>query len=84
MTHKIVAVAIRLGAMVVVAHRPFRHFDAIRMVDDNGMDPNEFEQGFIDADGSYVDRKQARKQAIACGQLDVPDDGRDLFSEDLW
>ena len=43
------------------------------------------EQGFVDKDGEYLDRIEAYKRAVFCGQ--VEDDGRmagKLFSEMLW
>lgn len=49
------------------------------------------EQGFVDASGSFLTRKQAWRRAIETGQIPPPPDdftalllSHDLFSEDLY
>ena len=46
-------------------------------------------QGFVDADGEFLDRKEAFERAVACGQINecagVPSgETRSLVSEDLY
>jgi len=49
------------------------------------------EQGFVDARGTFLTRKQAWRRAIETGQIPTPPDdftshilSHDLFSEDLY
>lgn len=44
---------------------------------------NKIEQGFIDSDGNFVDRKQAMVIAKEAGQLSCETDKQTLISEDL-
>lgn len=52
----------------------------------------EIEQGFIDHNGKFLNRKEALQHAIVCGQLcekiaNAKTNGKDfpqLISEDLW
>lgn len=64
-----------------------RHHDIIhRMVLKLGMPrPIRGEQGFITDTGLFVDRKQAARIAIECGQIDrLKYSDTELFSEDLY
>lgn len=43
------------------------------------------EQGFIDAKGNFLNRKEAKKRALTCGQILRPlHDSEDLYSENLY
>jgi hypothetical protein len=60
-----------------------RHCDCIRkVVEATGIKPAGGVQGFVTDTGEFLDRKQAQKHALECGQLLKPK--RILFSEDLW
>lgn len=63
-----------------------RHCDAYAQMFHFGVKPDGDIQGFVTDDGKFLDRKEALKHAIACGQLKdkkyKPDDA--LTSEDLW
>jgi hypothetical protein len=64
-----------------------RHHDIIRELVRLGREtPIKGEQGFLTSTGRFVDRIEARKIALACGQIE---EGKShhkekLFSEDLW
>lgn len=73
-----------------------RHGDIFVQLKGLGFGPRkgykELEQGFIDHNGNFLDRKQALAHAIECGQLSsklalLKEERRDfpsLISEDLW
>ena len=75
---------------VVVACR--RHCEAFNMLRDMGYEPKQgyktIAQGFITTSGMFLDRKQAYRHAVSCGQLsdtvirNVLNE--ELFSEDLY
>lgn len=75
---------------VVVACR--RHCEAFYLLRDLGFDPKQgyrvLAQGFITTTGLFLDRKQAYRHAVSCGQLsdtvmrNVLNE--ELFSEDLY
>lgn len=89
----IVAAAIRTSSGRVYAlPAPARHHDILRRLIPPG--PGQ-EQGFIDADQGFVDRKTARAIVVHEGQplaphqrsglpRREPDHPKELFSEDLW
>jgi hypothetical protein len=42
-------------------------------------------QGFIDDEGNFLNREQAAKHAIQCGQIkELKFSKTELFSEELW
>lgn len=67
-----------------------RHADAFYIIsqflDDDEIDKNRTEQGFLTQDGTYLNRFQAMDEAIKCGQLppSAKEEWPELFSEDLW
>lgn len=66
---------------------PGRHHDVIRaMCRDHGYEsvPGNFPQGFLLADGTFVDRWNARRHAVFGGQIAKAKWGDELYSEDLW
>lgn len=76
----------------------FRHGDGLRLINDLNQLCTQVtykisveEQGFITTDGKFLDRKDAYKHAIECGQLNQTtlwhkqDRNEDeLYSEDLY
>lgn len=58
--------------------------------DDKGKPIPEYEgngktyQGFMTSLGRFVDRKEAAKIAIECGQIEKLNYGSDLYSEDIF
>jgi len=83
-------VAIRFRGQVWSLPRPHRHHDVIRLiVQQTGaatVDAHEDNQGFLDAYGQYLNRRQALLNAEMNGQLKDPANIRcgKLFSEDVW
>ena len=65
---------------------PNRHHNLFTFCDEKIT--SDFEQGFLDSQGTFLDRLQAFTEALSCGQIGVvrpktqPADT--LFSEDLW
>jgi hypothetical protein len=83
-------VAIRFGGKVWPLPAPNRHHDVIRLiVEQTGastVDSHGDDQGFLDANGRYLNRRQALVSAEVNGQLKDPANIRcgQLFSEDVW
>jgi len=42
------------------------------------------DQGFVDDAGEFVDRETAARVAVEAGQIERPNWGSQLYSEDLW
>lgn len=84
-------VAIRFQGKIWSLPKPLRHSDVIRMIiatDSSITTVNAYEddQGFLDADGLYLNRRQALYNAQKNNQLKpgiMIRAGR-LFSEDIW
>lgn len=66
--------------------RPGRHGDVIRLMVNVGRPiPINGKQGFVTDRGRFVDRQEACRLALACGQIDKPKfQPNTLFSEDVW
>ena len=73
----------------------YRHGYGFKLIKDFGLSPRvgykEIEQGFIDHIGDFLDRKEAYKHAVECGQLSATtrewkaSQGEiELYSEDLY
>lgn len=83
-------VAVRFMGRVWMLPKPNRHHHIIRWIaDETGLasiDVREPNQGFVDAYGFYLTRKQALVSALENGQVLDENDIRCgmLFSEDLW
>jgi len=84
-------VAIRFQGKVWSLPKPNRHHDVIRLIVETDptvktVNAYEDDQGFLDADGLYLNRRQALYNAQKNNQI-KPDTtiraGR-LFSEDIW
>jgi hypothetical protein len=83
---QITHVAIKYANKVFSLPAPNRHHDVIRMI--GGIDGPDV-QGFLDANGVFLNRTQAFEVATQTGQIKRPDtpvtyQGPRLFSEDLW
>jgi hypothetical protein len=98
----IVAAAIRINHAVISMAAPARHHDILRQI--AGLyDPadrphwtyGEEVQGFITDKGEFLNREDAFKHTVECGQGQARRDalrsakpgiydGHELFSEDLW
>lgn len=68
-----------------------RHHDIIRAITANGKRAHGGTQGFVTHAGEFLNRQEAARHAIECGQVIVGHanirhafNGRELFSEDLW
>lgn len=42
------------------------------------------QQGFVDSSGRFLNRREARKVALECGQVDILESSSFLYSEDLY
>lgn len=79
MTNKITKAAIRLSDKIYVG---FDHGECFKQLP-SGVNANEIEQGFIDINGDFLDRKQAMLIAKEAGQISYDTDKQTLISEDL-
>jgi len=70
--------------LVVTKPAPARHHHLCSEINLAGMNPNEFEQGFLGSDGQFYTRFQARQRAFWASQITHSQHSRELFSEDLW
>ena len=63
----------------------FDHGECFRKLNEDNTTPvhSKIEQGFVDSDGNFVDRKQAMIIAKESGQLAYKTDKKTLISEDL-
>lgn len=87
----IVAAAIIYDGVVWTLPRPARHGDIIEQHFRETGITGSGSQGFVDDRGAFMDRMEAGRHVIACGQpLRVHErdgyvfKGGRLFSEDLW
>lgn len=80
-------VAIKHNGVTHFLARPNRHHHVIWFIvqttDARYVDGH---QGFLDADGKFLNRQQALRRAIECGQLkpNAHTCNGMLFSEDVW
>lgn len=86
----IVSAALKLGELIISAPPPARHHTLINGLGSATGVPrltNMDDQGFLTSKGCFVDRVEAKRIAIASGQLN-PEScvvrGDELYSEDLW
>jgi hypothetical protein len=90
MRSKITHVAIRFRGKVYSLPSPNRHHHVIRaIIEELGpckVDAMDEDQGFLDEEGNYLNRKQALVSALENNQVKNPNDIRCgmLFSEDVW
>lgn len=84
---RIVAAAVKVGAVVVSAAAPARHGHLIQTIHNlnrkHHIPPSD--QGFLTSTGRFVNRKEARMIADIEGQIIRDVHGLpELFSEDVW
>lgn len=60
-----------------------RHYQIIYLQGILGRFSRDCEQGFLDSEGNFLTREQAKEVALESGQIS-PDHQGTLFSEDLW
>lgn len=82
-------VAIRFNGQVWSLPKPFRHHHIIRLIVEHTgvsyVDSRDEDQGFLDANGRYLTRKQAHVNADMHDQIkNGKIIGGVLTSEDLW
>jgi hypothetical protein len=69
-------------------HTGHRHADIFRDRDSGKVGGERYflnaEQGFVSDTGEFLNRVDAAKHAIACGQIKETRWGVRLYSEDLW
>lgn len=85
----IVSVALRSeNGMIFTLPKPHRHHHVLHsLVLDFNVDRlvvQRMKQGFLDCNGSFVDRRTAKIHAMANDQMLKPSVQAELFSEDLW
>lgn len=88
-------VAIRFRDQIWSLPKPYRHHHVIRLIiwandhfgdqDILHVDAHGDDQGFLDASGRYLNRRQAHASASLNGQI-LPGRGQlhELYSEDVW
>jgi hypothetical protein len=87
---RVVAAAIRWNGKVHTLPPPARHHDIIRMIAETRREDRraclEGDQGFVDEDGNFLNRYEAKAVAEQNGQ--ILQNGApilpQLFSENLW
>lgn len=87
-------VALKLNGIVWSLPRPYRHQHVYAQANllwrpehSNGRDREDCEhdvQGFLDSNGRFLTRAEARELALANGQLGIDKRYGVLTSEDLW
>lgn len=74
--------AIKQGNIVYVGKR---HSDCFSTMYECGVDKVGAIQGFVTDDGEFLDRYNAAKHALRCGQIrNLKFHQNELFSEDLY
>lgn len=84
---RIIAAAIRVNGLTVSLPPPARHHTILKLLDETHRkfaNAKPSDQGFVADDGSFVGREDAKRVAIAAGQMKVLTPHKELFSEDLW
>lgn len=81
----ITAAAIVYEGRLYTLPKPARHFDVIKVIWQEIKKQVTCEtQGFVTDEGKFLDRIEAGKHALACGQLKELSCPPDLYSEDVW
>ncbi len=83
----VVAAAFQLRGKTYHLPPPARHHNVIWLMREEGVTEDQNEewlQGFLLSDGSFVDRKVAAAVALEAEQTEEIKWPPDLYSEDLW
>jgi len=84
---RIVSAAVQYQGVIFSLPRPARHHVILHAMHAMGL-PKESRrgQGFLTSEGRFVDRSEARRVALAAGQVteDKLHHQVHLFTEDLW
>jgi hypothetical protein len=83
----IVAAAIRHEGLIFTLPRPCRHHHLLQALNALGLPiACRRHQGFLTSEGTFVDRVEGARLAIASGQArsDRMHNPQRLFSEDVW
>jgi hypothetical protein len=82
----IVGVAIMQGNIICSLPKPNRHHHIIQGLAQAGMPiPIIGKQGFINSDGQFLNRIEAKQKAFDYDQIQSLNTGHnELYSEDLW
>lgn len=82
----IVAAALKIDDLILTSPSPARHHTLFYLAHKYIVAVPSAEQGFITDQGRFVDRRKAKKIAIAEGQIIDQSRKQDdsLYSEDLW
>lgn len=78
---KIVDAAIRYNDGEVATDK--RHYQIIFLKSITGQSSIGAEQGFVDSEGNFLTRDEAKEVALKAGQIKKSHKGT-LFSEDVW
>lgn len=92
LVRRAVAAAVRTDdGLVHFFPAPCRHHHTVHALhrtrsaaDENGLIVARGEQGFVMSDGTFADREEAGRCAIAAGQIKGLSHPPRLYSEDLW
>lgn len=81
----IVAAALRKYGVIISMPRPARHHNLFYAMSKLGCEVPDAEQGFLTANGQFVNRRIAMQFATENGQVREGQQHKpELFSEDLW
>ena len=89
MSIQITDVAVQFAGKVYSLPAPNRHHHVIRAIaaeNGKGIDGSDV-QGFLDEEGTFLNRREAYVLACETGQINRRAggyQGRELYSEDLW
>lgn len=84
MAGKIIKSAVWIGRLICIGER---HGLIIQELAKAGLTKKPItqdQQGFIDQDGEYLDRREAYDRAIECGQIEDDGNRKALLSEMVW
>ena len=85
--YEIVGVSLKRGGEMYSLPKPSRHHDVIKMMVENhnfNKVGGDFEQGFYDRSGAFLNREYALIRAFQTKQITKSLHLKKLFSEDLW
>lgn len=82
----VVAAAIEKDGRIWTLPPPARHHNIISEIHSEigKQVTRDYKQGFIDQNGRFLSRWEARRIAICAGQIIDTNWGDELYSEDLW